>query len=255
MGACPAETRGLIPKPKNPVEKIPLSFESDPLVWREVIRGTGGSSSHRKWQPTNMTWTWPFQCYLRCCYRYFFERRSCCVGTSQDDAESRQQLDLGNICTDSGHNLLYDGSVLLLLQETGSLWPPDRSGRHDGDGSEAGSHVCFHLCAVTVQPPASLWIKPQPPLQRGGLSPTLSWEDSGLLQIQHCHYFLSLSLLPSLHLHSAVSLIELLPSRAPKCWSQQWANAVEEKAEIVILVLIRSCFKCPGDKRWKEAML
>ncbi|XP_059525008.1 smoothelin-like protein 2 isoform X3 [Myotis daubentonii] len=41
-------------------------------------------------------------------------------------------------------------------QEPGQLRAPDRGGGYDGDGPQAGPHVCLHLRPVAVQPPASL---------------------------------------------------------------------------------------------------
>ncbi|XP_045442613.1 smoothelin-like protein 2 isoform X3 [Pipistrellus kuhlii] len=41
-------------------------------------------------------------------------------------------------------------------REPGQLRAPDRGGGYDGDGPQAGPHVCLHLRPVAVQPPASL---------------------------------------------------------------------------------------------------
>ena len=53
-------------------------------------------------------------------------------------------------CTDC-HS---DGASV--FQEPGQLRAPHRGGGHDGDGPQAGPHVCLHLRPVAVQPPASL---------------------------------------------------------------------------------------------------
>jgi len=74
------------------------------------------------------------------------------------------------VVTSFGFNPWFAELVLLLLQENGSLWSSDRSGWHDDDGPQARSHVCLHLCPISVQSSTTLWIKPSPPVQPEGSS-------------------------------------------------------------------------------------
>lgn len=45
-----------------------------------------------------------------------------------------------------------------MFQGAGWLSPSDRGGGHDGDGGQAGPHVCVYVCPVALQPPEEVWM-------------------------------------------------------------------------------------------------